>query len=558
MTTSGFLVGLLVVTAFVRARFDRPASVRSDTTASWYYFGLTIYVAAFVFPYSVVAAYSVLRLPGWTSPLLIATAVALVAPKLPPLSWADAWLHRRLHDMIGARTVARRLADDLFDADFHPAEEVQSDVRLLLKRRGYDPEESWLPPAEPMRALWLRAAMVFQQVRRWDEDGAYRDFVQATPHEFDRLRTQFDHLSLKVVRALRTVDRLGGLYCELAAAAPASPAPQAGKGRATGSGHDVKLIVDEVLADTADDVASFLRELCLYVARGVLAGGLTSKGRRRRLTELGFTLDRPLQSIPSLLGWSFLAYLTLFVGFMVAPLLLPGAGAGTPSARNEWLVRVLMIVTIQVSALAIAILPKEFLGLANEDFRGRPPLLFIAGAGLAAMVAGSVLQLVFLLLMHHADAAVALEAFRTSAPWLLTALATASVTAFLIQDSRWSTVRSRHGRRLLDATTMALALMLAVQAAVALGAPTRLQLPWRLALAMLIGLVIGGTVPGARRRPLVDHGHGRPARPRRARSHAAPSGGSALGTPARPVPALAGHREPAAIAHRSGERASPG
>jgi hypothetical protein len=446
--------------------------------------------------------------------------------------------------MIGARTEARRLADDLFGADFRPAEAVQSDVRLLLKRRGYDPEESWLPPAEPMRALWLKAAMVFQQVRRWDEVGAYRDFVQGTPHEFDRLRTQFDHLSLKVVRALRTVDRLGGLYCELAAAAPASPARHAGSGRATGSGHDVKVMVDDLLADTADDVASFLRELCLYVARGVLAGGLTSRSRLRRLTELGFTLDRPLQSIPSLLGWSFLAYLSLFVGFMVAPLLLPGAG--TPSARNEWLVRVVMIVTIQVSALAVAILPKEFLGFANEDFRGRPPLLFIAAAGLAAVGAGSALQLVFLLLMHHADTAVALEAFRRSAPWLLTALATASVTAFLIQDSRWSTVRSWHGRRLLDATTMALALTLAVQAAVVLGAPTKLGPPWRLTLAMLIGLVIGGTVPGARRHSLVGVGHGCPARLRRARSHAGPSGGGA------------GHREPAAIAHRGGERVSPG
>jgi hypothetical protein len=572
MSTSGFLVGLFLVAGVARARFDRPAPARSETTASWYYFGLAIYVAAFLLPYSVAAAYSALRLPGWGLPLLLAVLVAMVAPRVPPLSWADAWLRRQLRDLVGAPTAAWRLADELLAADFRPGDEVQGEVRALLKRRGYDPDERWLPPAEPMRALWLKAAVLFQQVRDWDRDEEYRDFVQGTSHEFDRLRARFDHLSLKVVRALRTVDRLGALYCELAA--PVSGAPPAAGARAAGDrDRDVKAIVDEVLGDAADDVVSFLRELCHYVSRGVLAATLTSGGRLRRFASLGFALDRPRRSIPSLLAWAFLAYLTLFVGFMVAPQLLPGAAAAAPMSGGEWSMRILMIVTIQVAALAVAILPKELVGFANEDFRGRPPLAFIAGAGLAAVAAGGALQFVFFLLTSEADAARALEAWRQSAPWLLTALATASTAAFLVQDSRWSAVRSWRRRRLLDAAAMALALALAVQAAVALGAPSRLEPHWRLVLSLLIGVVIGGTVPGARRRHFAEAPLARPPRRRPAvdaaptASAAPPSASAPIGERAaaarsprpRPAagPALAGSAAAAAgtapVAHGAGE-----
>ncbi len=543
MPASALVVGLFIAAALARGRFDRPAPIRGDTTAAWYYFALVIYVSAFVIPYAVVVAFSA-RVPTWLLPVLLAIALTTIVPTVPPASRADAWLRRRLHGMSGAPSVARQLAHELYAADFRPGDRVGSDVTALLKRRGYDPGESWLPPAEPMRALWLKAALLFHQVRGWDEDLAYREFVRGTAHEFDRLRGRFDHLSLKVVRVLGTVDRLGGLSCDLAQASGLSGRPGAAWRGTAKADHAVKLTVDDLLADITDDVASFLRELCLYAARGVLAGSLTAGGRLRRLQGLGFALDRPLPSIPSLLGWAFVAYFTLFVGFMVAPLLHQGPGAPI----GDWMVRIIMIVTSQVIALAIAILSKESLGFANEDFRGHPPVRFIVAAGLAAVLAAGVLQLLVRWITPGNDLAAAVAGLRRAAPWLLTAFATASATAFLVQDSRWSSVRSGLRRRLLDAGFMAAAIMVAVQAAVWLGAPTALPLPRRLVLSGLVGLVIGGTVPGARRHPLpLSSGARRvcPSRP-----------------PAVPMRPAGGDEEPAppltTMAQRAGERVSPG
>jgi hypothetical protein len=479
-----FLMGLVIVLAFARVRFDKPYSVRSYTTANQYYFGLILYVAAPMLGYSLL----VFALLGRVSPIWLALGLMLVVLNIPPVSWADQWLRRQLRREIGAPQEAFQFAEDLYEADLILPEGVEAEVKSVLRRRGYDPDENWLPAAEPAQRLWFKTAALFHQVRAWEDDERYRPFVEGNNNEFDVLRRRFDQLSLKVVRVLKTVDRLGDLWCQLnpdGSKADALPLPTAGE--------TITGIVSDLLEELREDIAFFHRNLNLYIARGVLARAATARGRRQRLEELGLrlALEPGLHPTSLLLGWAFVLYVGFFLLFW-----LPTLNSAT---AGDMFLRILMIATIQVVAVGAAMLSKGRWGFANEDFRGRTPIGFVLGSGAVAMILGAPIQFFFNWVIADGDLLKAIQAVGRSWPWLFTALATGSIAAWLVQDSRWSRIESRLVRRLLDGLVMALGMIVAAEVAAWLGAPTS-RTAIRLALAVSIGFV-GGLVASSMRRP---------------------------------------------------------
>jgi len=477
----GFLVGLIILVALGRRRFDQPYSVRSFTPAAWYFFALVLYLVGLSLSYFLL----VLALGWWVSPVFVALGLMLVVLRMPPLRWCDVWLRRSLHSLAGFPTTALRFAETLSQTDLLVPEKLSTEVKSVLFRRGYNVDEEWLPAAESMRKLWFKAAVLFHEVRGWGDDKGYRPFVEDTKRDFDGIRESFDELSLKVVRVLDTVDRLGELACELD---PERDGPQSGSDTMT-------LIVSDLLAMLTEDIASFLRNLCLYVTRGVFAVSVTAHGRRRRLRDLGLSVDPSLGSLPWLLASAFIAYVGIFGVFWLP---LPAAVGGDVSSPRERFLLILMIATIQVAALATAMLAKDRFGFANEDIRGRTPFGFVLGAGVTTLMIAAPIQFGFEWLMRRGNLNEAWEQFGTTWPWLLTAFAVGSVAAWLIQDSRWSNVPWRAVRPLLDGLIMILGMAAATWAALYLGARSSLGSVWP--LVALVGFV-GGLVASNRRRP---------------------------------------------------------
>ncbi len=500
------VVGAVVLISIARLWFDGTMPVRSYTTARRYYTGVLAYMAAMLLAYaglSVLFNRTIPRLwPNSFSTVSAGTKTATTGPQKGPsadlpaspfrliasqrlvaAARADAadlnsqllkiasvllallvvvmiaWLallptgvRRILHRLIGVPAEAEHLAEQLIRSDPSPPADVAAEVALLLRRRGYDPDEAWLPVAEPMRALWFKTAVLFHQVRRWADDRRYRGFVRDALGEFDVLRQSFDPLSLKVVRVLDTVEKLGGLSPPVTPESTPAPAslPPASEGAET-----IRNIVTDVLCDLREDIAFLLRNVCMFVARGVLAQSLTANDRRRRLAALGFELEPEPRPAAKYLLWAWVAYVLIYVASRRIPISIA-----------------VMIATIQVVALLVAIWPKSRFGFANEDLYGRTPWRFVVGSGLVSAVLFVPTQLAFQWFIKGTWSQ-AVGALRDGYPWVLTAFTTSATTAFLIQDSRWSQFPSRAARRARDGLVMATATAVAV-----LGSRWILDLPW--------------------------------------------------------------------------------
>jgi hypothetical protein len=499
-----FALGLVVVLWLASRRFDTPTPVRSFTTAVRYYWGVLAYMAAGALLYCALDGLVLFALgsaggyPHQSVPLA-ALALTVVVVRLPFISHADRWLRNVLHRAAGYPAEAHRLAALLSSAPLSPTDAVRSEVRSLLIRRGYDPADDWLPVAQPMRELWDRTAMLFQQVRTWDRHQRYGDFVSAAREEFDVLRQRFDQLSMKVVRVLGTIERLGGLWEQVESATLPTPHGR----RSTDCdqvrsqcGDTVRVVVNELLADLREDIAFFQRNLCVLVARGVLAEGTTVRQRQRRLEELGFTVQLQGPSTATLLAWAAGLYFAVFVAFLALPPLLHDASF---AHLIEQLMRVTRITGSQVIAVAVAIIPKQHFGFANEDLHGRTPWSFVLGAGLVAAALAAAIQIAFLG-----------SSFSTSAPWLVMPFATAAIIAYLVQDSRWVRSGFADRQRLADAVVMLIGVGIALALARGLryaffGEVSSSNGGYRWwydpAVVLLIGVGIGAFVPSACRRP---------------------------------------------------------
>ena len=447
------LVGAIVLAFLVPLWFTGTASARSYATAARYYGVLFAYTGALVVVFAalvtllliwrgvvsldeLMASLKAVRHEQFAAMALPVGVFLLVAAgiRLPLFAKARAWVRRSLNRAMRAPTEAEVLADELVRADPKLSTEEWADVTLHHQMHGYDPAEIWLPVAEPMRTLWFKSTALFFKIRRWTADRHYCGFAQAAAGDFDLLRGRFDQLSLKVARVMDMVERLGGLLPaqEENASSPVetkSPSPSEGADR-------IRRIVVELLANLREDIAFFHRNLCLFVARGVLAGSLTAGGRQHRLSALGYELESRPRSPLLILVFAWIGYFLIFVW----------------GGMN--LQRVVMISTTMVLALATAIVPKRYWGFANEDLYGHTPWPFVAAAGLASAVFWAGNRQVFYLLSR--DSSQPMRNLSQSYPWALPAFTTGAMTAFLIQDSRWSGLPSRWSRRALDGLMMAL------------------------------------------------------------------------------------------------------
>ena len=528
-----FAIGLVAVIWLAGRRFNTPRPVRTYTTAMRYFWGRAAYVIAGV------ALYALLYSLGCAVGLREAAALgALVliglAVRLPGTSHVDRWFRAKLQRLIGSPSEAHRLASALAIAPFAPAPAVREEVRFVLQGRGYELDNGWLPIAEPIRDLWFRAAALFQQVHQWERDPRFGCFASMASDEFDVLRQRFDQLSLKVVRVLETIEQLGRLWicadgdAEPSAAARARPSDATQQRFRT----DLRAIVTRLLADLRQDLAFFNHNLCLFAARGILTECVWARGRHRQLAKLGFELPPEGPSTKEVLGCALLLGCT-FV-FIVAVFLVFGTPvwSGRVPDLSHDLPRVAKIALIQVLAVAVAVVPKQLYGFANENLRGETPWGYVLGAGLAAALLAVPLHVAFFIWLKGgslSEVAAMPSSVRAMFAWLVMPFAAAASLAFLIQDGRWARIHSPFRRRLADVPFLLGTFGLALCAARVLqylltGRVWSFDAAVRNAcLIAFLAVGIGYMIPNRFRHPLRRSGGRQQERAPASLAHAAPS-----------------------------------
>jgi hypothetical protein len=470
-------LGFILIAAFVRVQFDRPCAARTYTSLGWYSLGMLLYaivpVALFTFASLKLRELSFLML-----------CTILLIPMVPGFSRAYRWFRRVIHGLVGVPAMAQGLGETLANAEIHVSDRMLEECRSILLRRGFNPDDNWLPAAEPMRDLWLKSFVLFHQVRSWEFQPRYQRFLEIAATDFDVLRHRFDQLSLKTVRVLHTVDRLGVVWNRVAD----DGSLEADDERKT-TADSLRSVVNDVLSDAREDIAFFHRNLCFFVARNILAMTWTKRGRERAAKKLGFKLGSEAPSVPSLLLWAFVCYILVFVGFMVG-------GGSSPE-----LFRPIMISMIQVAAIALVLYSKKTFGFANEDIHGHPPYGFIVGVGFAAALVTAPIQVLFTWLgLVHDDTPLVSGSPANGALWLIVTAITASTVAFLIQERRWRGVRYPSLQRLCDVLVFGALTIPAVEFVVQLGAPTTLHPLQRRLASTLTAVLVGAIVPYESRR----------------------------------------------------------
>lgn len=527
--TANFAIGLIAVVWLAARRFDTPRPVWTYTRALPYFWGGAAYVlvgvACYAFLFSLLA--SVIGLEETAA--LAALVLTGLAIRFPGAAAVDRWFRAELHRLIGYPSEARRLASAISVAPFVPTAAVREEVRCVLQGRGYDLDNGWLPVAEPMRELWFRAAALFHQVHRWDRDPRFGRFASAARDELDVLRQRFDQLSLKVVRVLETIEELGRLWIQCdtkpgsAAGAPKlNPADTVHQQFRT----DLRAVVNRLLADLREDVAFFYGNLCLFVARGILAECALVRSRQRELARLGFKIVLERRKTMLVLAAVFAFYFGAFLLAVAYKVSLPEALPLNELVRAvaERVPLITKIALIHALAVAVAVVPKQLFGFANENLFGRTPRGFVLSAGLVAVGVALLVHIAFAALSPNGRSVA--ETLTRVAPWLVMPFATAASVAYLVQDGRWARIASATGRRLADVLFLVCALGLAICAARGMHSFLR-EAPWTLEtvgrdawLITVIGVGIGYMIPNAFRHPTA-RGVSRPKRIPAAAAYAA-------------------------------------
>lgn len=488
--SDALLLALVLMASFAAAGFNRPSWVRSYTSFTRYHVALLLYVGFYLaIMLGLHAALVVARAPDWQA-IWGALACTALLRTLPSLS---RWLRSQLRNVADVPDKARELATALADTEMVVDGEIKAQASGMLRALGIGPSCDWFPKAQPLHDQLSRAAWLFVQITDWGKKPAFERFANEAANELYRLRQRFDAMSLRVSRMLASIELLGQLKYEYSRHAPDNERFD----------EHLRRLIGDMISDACEDVSLFHRDACLVATRGVLATEVTRQGRARAFADLGF-LQAKFEVASVYRVFPFAAGL-LFVGMWLLSQFLDMQ----TTDLGAFMLQVL-IVTINVGAIAIAVLPKLHYGFANGGLHRRTPWPFVVGAGLCAVAFAATVNVVLGAALDGWEGVIRRLTFAW--PYFGFSLFTASATAWLIQDHRWSRLGSGNMRCLADATVFAFGWLAAsIFATIApsvfvkdtdLGMALQLLEAKRLVGSFLLGAAMGALIPEyTRRRP---------------------------------------------------------
>ena len=525
-----WLVASAMVVMYAHQRFNTPANFTYSTTSARYYSALVLYVCSigviFVFLGGGISVSPKLvkmftvgggelppgieDLPG---PLLAALLLTTLLPNFPVLSRFDTWLRASAWRIGRIPREAHRLSAQIrqsrlvVPADYRPAV-AQRMAGFGIRIEDFDglssDDESDGLLKLLVQVTYLEALTrdwCYSEVRDWTERH-YSRVVDKLGEDYRATRVAYDRLMSAALEHFAAVQ------------ANAQPLPSS---------------LQRHLGTSVREKASTLnRELCDFVARGLLRKETTNDERFDRLKPIGFVdIEKARQPITfnDVLGVCIGVFVILF--FPMLGLVVWGSGGRVSQA----FMIPFMVAIIYGFAVVAAVYPKSTWSFANIKVVKRRPLAAYLVSGLLAMGFAATVSLVFRFLgtAGAPDFIKALESLWWTHPWLAISGMTAVSLAWMTDNYALSDTPPPFQLRIFEGVM--LAMILAIVSSVVHLRLTELQafgeagtFPWWMVnrevppwfnvrpiefvvpISAGLGLMLGFTVPHLYRRASLSSG----------------------------------------------------
>lgn len=496
-------VGAIFVFAYSYSRFSTPSTNRASTTAGLYWMAFASYSLTILIIYYILAksppvlnavmefiigsgeSQLVEQISELSAPIIAALMLTVTLPRVPVLSTLDKWLTGAFYRIGAIPKEARRLSKQLRDSKFEPPPELVQATGAELSRLGFDDEDAVFQSSDDPRHLWTRIVALMTSVQNLPTDASsYREFIASYTVDYTDIVDQYNALIPKA-KSCFDLMREAAIY------------------------EDEKFLraVGECRGHFAHQSDILFRDLCDFIARGILVCEKTRASRRSRSAKLGFDFED--------IGVSFDLLIVVF-GIVVAVMGTTFGIIGTRMGGFEQAsLRVIMISIMYSIAVFCAVYPKTRWSFANMETLGRRPLAFYLLAGTLAAATSYLVSLIFRIMIFR-DVDLALADWLLSYPWMVMPFFTAVAVAFQTDDKPawWPQRPAIFWEGLFMCLVGVLSAFLAfhwlTDIGTRSGTPPNFQIPGLYMLAPvagIIGALIGVTVPSWWREMRSDESH---------------------------------------------------
>jgi hypothetical protein len=482
-------LGTLLILIYAGGRFSRPKINRISTTPTRLYGAATAYCVATFLLYVLIAgllsdspdllaalqsgpadgsSLGQLKLSG---PLLAALALTVLLPNFPVIAHVDERL-LQFFKMVGNIPLEAILqSEQLYRSDASVPSRtrpwLQAYVRNRLELSGITEDDlAFEDGRDTPQGYWTVLLSLILQIDAWHGNRTYVGVFNDLQEEYAHIRARFEKVTGAGARYFRLLHDL--------------PPDE----------HCASPLVSECSRNFRDQCDELYREVCRFVARGVLKSEWTSAERNRTFAQMGF---KNAHEIGATLNPNQVATL---VAMLFSVLLIALTLVGSQMEVQRAFFIAIMVASIYGAAVVAAVLLKERWPRTAEQ---RPVLGYLA-AGITAVASAAFLSVAFKSLLYMSFHTALLE-IRYTYPYFALAFMAAAATSFLCDDYAPTPADAPRFTRWLEG--LAAAGVLAGTAFFVWRALLNTAIPPEripdlevfLPVAASIGLIIGATVP---------------------------------------------------------------
>lgn len=488
-------IGAGLILIYASGRFNRPKINRVSTTRLRFYGAATAYCVATFLLYVLLAGplSDSTHLPSFlqigasgenpleklnlSGPLVAALALTVLLPNFPVIAQIDERLLQFFKVLGNIPLEAILQSEQLYRSEVCvPADmraELQAYVRNRLELSGItEGDLAFEDGRDSPQGYWTVLLSLILQIEAWHGRRAYVGVFNDLQEEYAQIQTRFEKVTVASAR----------YFCLLHDLPPGERSPDR--------------LLTECRRNFREQCDELYRELCRFIARGVLKSEWTRAERNRTFARMGF--DSAHQIGETLNPNQVVTLVAMVFSVLLIALTVVGSHMelGARMEIQRAFMISIMVATIYGAAVVAAVLLKARWPRTGAE---RPVLGYLA-AGAAAIASGAVLSVVFKSLLFGSFYE-ALFDLRYTYPYLALAFTAAVTTSFLCDDYAIAPAAAPRFVRWLEGLAAAGALA-AIAYFVWHGLwgtgidPVRIPpLSMLLSTAALIGLIIGCMVP---------------------------------------------------------------
>jgi len=417
----GFLVFI-----YARNRFSTPKHYVASTTIYLYRLASTLYCAAVVITYIVLAGVlqsspDILNGLGWGSegladeladisgPILAALLLTTLLPHFPVLKQLDEWLLNTFRDIgnipLEVRSWRHRLSRRTPQVPDHVMDKFQRWVAQDTRTSAIQSYLSFANDGSPQSIFTLKVLFPMYCAESFGDSARYQRMLNLFGDKLDMLNKKFI-----------VINHDAKVYFTLSRDAEG----QAGS-------NEPPTAIQEICRNFVNECNEFYATMCELIAYGLLNCEQNQKRRVEKLRALGFPEFEPHLGRMS-------ADRLILASFVVAVIFLAVfAFLGSERvAIQRWVLITAMVATIYGVSAFCAIFPKRWPFANALETRGRPASGYLL-SGVLAVIAAFFISLLFRGI-YHFDFVKAFQAFEWTYPYFLMSFTLAIVLAWLADD----------------------------------------------------------------------------------------------------------------------------